>query len=356
MKSKNLDIQFFKFLYSCIIVIYHLAAHTSISCPGGYCGVEFFLLSAGLFLFMSFEKGEERGKPHTPGQYLFRRFSRFLPWSATGLILTIFVEYVLIKKVATFGAWADLFAKGFWEFFMVNMNGMNNDVLLINGPAWTLSAMLIVGFFIWVLMYYYKKPFIQLIMPLTLVIGFGIWAHLPSANTERWIGFTNFGTFRTWLIFCLSYYCLQLGKKMSGVSFTKAGKWGLTITELLCHTISLVIIFARAERYYQWLITFLFGIAIAIAISGHSYLAEFLGKFKGIQFLGDVSMSIYLVHSAVILLFLDRFSIKAWGYADLLPLFAAVLVVSLAHYYGTKLIVYISDKIRPHARKVLIKE
>lgn len=57
MKSKNNDIQLFKFLYCWIIVLYHLEHDTSgVACPGGSFGVEYFLLSSGIFLFMGFER------------------------------------------------------------------------------------------------------------------------------------------------------------------------------------------------------------------------------------------------------------------------------------------------------------
>ena len=74
MKSKNLDVQLFKFLYSCLIVIYHLAADTRIVCPGGYYGVEYFLLTSGLFLFLSFSKKEGTDTLMTPGQFFAKRF------------------------------------------------------------------------------------------------------------------------------------------------------------------------------------------------------------------------------------------------------------------------------------------
>ena len=80
MKSKNLDVQLFKFLYSCMIVVYHLAADTRIVCPGGYYGVEYFLLTSGLFLFLSFFKKEGSDSLMTPGQFFGKRFWRFLPW------------------------------------------------------------------------------------------------------------------------------------------------------------------------------------------------------------------------------------------------------------------------------------
>ena len=117
MKKQNLDIQFFKFFYSCIIVLYHLAAWTTISCKGGYYGVEYFLLTAGLFLFLSFQRGEERGKNQTPGQYLWKRFIRFLPWSTTAFILTVVVERVFVNPVESLRTWANLFPSDIFEDF-----------------------------------------------------------------------------------------------------------------------------------------------------------------------------------------------------------------------------------------------
>lgn len=355
MKKQNLDIQFFKFLYSCIIVIYHLAANTAISCKGGYCGVEYFLLTAGLFLFLSFQRGEERGKVQTPGQYLWKRFIRFLPWSVTAFLMTVVLDRVFINPVDSVGAWADLFASDIFEILMVKLNGMTNNVYLVNAPAWTLSAMLIVGFAIWTLMYHYKKPFLALIMPLTIIAGYGFWTYLPSADTEKWIGFTTFGSFRTWLVMCLSFYCIPMSKKLSEVPFNKLGKAVLTVVEILIHAFSLFVIFRWEQRYYQWLLTLLFMASIAIALSGHSYLEKLFAKSKLVALLGEVSMSIYLVHTAVIRGFAHVYDMSQWSYVQLLPLFAVLLVVAFLHYYGTKLLVWVLSKLSKKTMAILTR-
>lgn len=357
MKSQNLDIQFFKFVYSCIIVLYHLTASTAIECKGGYCGVEYFLLTAGLFLFLSFERGEKTGKQSTPCQYLTKRFWRFLPWSTTAFIAAVLVERVWINPTTSLVAWFDYFAGDIWELLMIKWNGMNNNTLLLNGPAWTLSAMLIIGFLIWTFMYYYKKLFLTLIMPLTLIIGFGYWMHLPSANTEAWIGFTTFGTFRTWLIMCLSLFCIPIAQKLADYPLNKKGKILLSIVEVLIHAVALVVIFERAQRYHQWMVTLLFMMSIAIALSGHSFLARFLEKSRIVRFLGELSMSIYLMHVSVIRVFRHLFDISAWSYYELLPLFVVLLAVAVAHYYGTKWAVRgVSDLWETVKRTIAVQE
>lgn len=353
MKTKNLDIQLMKFVYSCVIVIYHLTASTRINCIGGYCGVEYFLLTAGLFLFLSFERGEAAGRLITPGQYVLRRFSRFFPWAFTGFLFAGVIDYTVIGKTESLGRWMDHFAKDLWDMLLISWNGMNKNTLMLNAPAWTLSAMLIVGFFIWTLLYHYKRPFLSLIMPLTLVVGFGIWTHLPSADTERWIGFTNFGTFRTWLIMCLSYYCVLLGRKLSEVPLNRKGKLLLTAVEVLIHVFALVVMFRRAERYYQWMLTLLFMLSIGIAISGHSYLADVLERSRLSRYLGEISMSVYLVHAPLIRLFRHFYDVSDWSYPELMPLFAAVLAASVVHHWITGQLVRASGKLFSGMKRLL---
>lgn len=335
MKSTNLDIQVVKFFYSWAIVVYHLAGCTAVQFRGGYCGVEYFLLTAGVFLFLSFERGEHTGRQRTPGEYVSKRFWRFFPWSITGYLLCVVVERVMINPVTDIVQWIDWFSSDIWEILMIKGNGMNNNMLLLNGPAWTLSAMLIVGFFIWTFLYHYKHAFMNLIMPLTLVMGFGYWMHLPSANTESWMGFTTFGTFRTWLLMCLGYYCLPMGRKLAQIPFNQLGKALLSLCEILIHVFAVAVMVYRAERYYQWLLTLLFMVSIAIAISGHSYLAKIMDGSKTAVFLGNLSMSVYLVHTPVIRWFRSACDMGAWTYIDLLPLFAAVLFAAVVHYYLT---------------------
>lgn len=353
MKSANYNIQTGKFLYSWIIVIYHLAASTSIQYKGGYCGVEYFLLTAGMFLFLSFEKGNAGGATQTPGQYLSKRFWRFFPWSMTAFVLCIVVKRLLVAPPSGVGTLVDWFASDIWEILMIKANGMNNNEVLFNGPAWTLSAMLIVGFFIWTLLYYYKDLFLNLIMPLTLVAGFGYWMHIPSANTEGWIGFTTFGAFRTWLLMCLSYYCIPMSRKLELIPFNKRGKILLTVAEISIHIFALVVMRFRAERYYQWLLTLLFMVSIAIAMSGHSLLGRLLEKLTICKSLGDWSMSIYLVHTPVNVWFRTNFDMSAWGYSELIPLFLTVAVVAVLHSGITKWVMGMTPKLSKAVMKQL---
>ena len=260
-------------------------------------------------------------------------------------MLTVLVKRVLIENIYSPAAWMDFFSKDIWELLMVSANGINDNTYFVNSPAWTLSAMLIAGFLIWTFLYHYKKPFYALVLPITLIFGYGYWMHLPSANTELWIGFTTFGLFRAWIVMCLSSICIPVARKVSAIPFNKKGRILLTTAEILIHVFALAVMFLRATRHYQWLLTVLFIFAIAIAMSGHSYLAKFLEKSGIVRLLGEVSMSVYLVHSVVITAFGYVFDMANWTFVQIIPVFAMVLFAAFVHHFFTKWFVMQSRKL-----------
>lgn len=103
------------------------------------------------------------------------------------------------------------------------------------------------------------------------------------------------------------------------------------------HLLLLWICLYRNTKYYQWLAILLFMLSIAIAFSGKSYLEQLLRRVRFVPFLGELSLSIYLVHYPMIQL--QEWILKHIGiarYYDYRLLFAAVVVVAaLLHYYLT---------------------
>lgn len=74
-QHRNLEIDLLKFLYSWVIVFYHFFQEGAGSegpryFIGGYYGVEFYLLTAGAFLFLTYERQKERQSVRMPYQYL----------------------------------------------------------------------------------------------------------------------------------------------------------------------------------------------------------------------------------------------------------------------------------------------
>ena len=278
------------------------------------------------------------------------------PWSLTGYLMAAVVRYGIIDGIRSPGALMDLFSSDIWEILMVKWNGMNQGQQLLNGPAWTLSALCIVGFLVWGCLYYYGDRFLNLFMPLTILLGYGYWRNLEYAGTEAWIGFTAFGTFRTWLVICLSYYVVLMAKRLGKIRLKPLGSRILTIVEILLHLWSLWLIFNRSSRYAQWLTTLLMMGALAIALSGQSLMVKWLNGSRIVDYLGELSMCVFLVHMPVIQLYRWMFDIRNATFLELIPLFLAITAVSVCHLWATKWLIRVVPRWTARIKSKLIEE
>lgn len=108
--------------------------------------------------------------------------------------------------------------------------------------------------------------------------------------------------------------------------------------EVGLHVFCLWAMLTRDTRYYQWLVTLLLALAVAIALSGKSCLGPQLARLRVIPFLGEISLSVYLTHYAVL-----EANHRLWQHMgqpmeEHIPLFVLlVLAFALLHYFLTKL-------------------
>ena len=196
------------------------------------------------------------------------------------------------------------------------------------------------------------KTFIHIIALLTAIIGLGVGANLSSTDMNGYIGFTMFGTFRIWLVYCMSYYCILLCK--NGASAVEWGReWLLTILELLIHAMALYYVFTSADYSIQCVLMGLFMFSTAIAMSGHSYIAKALEKSKLADFWGEVSISMYLIHSTVIGLFQNSFGLGFFGAIELAGLGLVIWGEAVFHYCEIRWMVIGIGAIKKLVQKVV---
>lgn len=320
-------IDIWKFVYAWFIVFYHIYKSTGQHFAGGFYGVEFYLLAAGVFFFRKLEKG-----PENPPRYIGRRFMRFFPWSFTAFIFAFVVVRIIIDGSTSPVGLIKYLSQDIWEILLVDMSGLNGGAYPVNGPAWTLSSMFLVEI-IMIGCFHYKKAFVNVFLPLTLMVGFGYWRAIPSAAVANWIGFTTFGTFRAWVVYGCAYYCLQLSEYLRDKPFTRLGESALTVLETFCHAFAIVAMVTTDSRYFQWCTLLAFLVAIAISMSGHSLWNVWLAKCAPVsKFLGGFSLSLYLMHRPVDWYFEKLYPDDVVRYAHLLPMLAVIILCSLAQY------------------------
>lgn len=329
---RNTNIDFLKFLYSLAIVFYHFYSETSLHFISGRYAVEFFLITAGIFFFKTWRRNEDPPPPHI---YIYKRYTRFMPWTTTAFIFTFILRRVVIAG-NTPRQLINYLSRDIWEVLLIKMNGMNNGSMLLNSPAWTVSAMLLVEIVMIGCLFCNKKVFMNVIIPISIIVGFGFWRQLSSAEQEKWIGFTTFGVFRAWLVYCCAWPCLRLSEYIHAIDFKPLGKVALTVVETLCVVFTFLVMTHKATRYWQWCTLLAFVILIAIALSGHSLWSRVLEKaYRFVKFLGAFSLSIYLSHLPVLKYFEYIYPDTGVLYAHVGQYTIVVIISALAHYFIT---------------------
>lgn len=188
-KNRNYNIDFWKFFYAWAIVFFHFYARTNEHIIGGRFGVEYFLLVSGVFFFMAYERESETGGlTTTPYGYLKKRFWQFFPPAFVGFMMSVVVVRYVVSHPASLDNILGYLSSDIWEILLIKMNGLNKNGDFINGPAWTMSSMLIVQFLLWGCLYHFNRKFLDIFMPATLLIGFGYWRNIDIADHSLWIG------------------------------------------------------------------------------------------------------------------------------------------------------------------------
>ncbi len=326
---RNVMIDLGKFVYIWVIVFYHIYRDTESHFISGRFGVEFFLLAAGVFFF----RGLERNLADPP-RYIGRRFMRFFPWSFTAFIFAFVVIRVVINGDTSLADITERLSSDIWEALLVKMNGINNGKSFLNTPAWTLSSMFLVEIILIGCFFSCRKVFVNVLLPLSLMIGFGYWRVTESYDMEDWIGFTAFGTLRTWLVYGCAYYCTKLIGWLQKLDLTRLAEVLLTALETLCHIFAFTAMCYKVTRCWQWCTLLAFFTAIAIEMSGHSLWNRALRRLsRPIGWLSSFSLSIYLMHRPVTRYFEHLYPDTEVYYAHLLPMLAVIILCSLAQYF-----------------------
>lgn len=301
MKTRNCTIDAMKFVMALVIAFYHFYMQTHKHLIGGIYAVEFFFLAASLFFFAKLER--ETSKPALNPQngspyiyiYIRKRFVRFFPWTFSAFLFYILVNGGFPLKINA----ADYFAPRLGEIFLIGMNGFVSKKSLLNDPTWSLSSMLIVEFIFCYLWTRHKKVLTEFIVPISIVVGLGLWINLKSNALSSWIGFTCFGNLRAWVVYCAGYLSYLLAKRIKQISFNLRGRIAVTIVEIAGYLAAIAIMMWRCNVYYQWTCTAIMAVSLAISYSRVSLLEQILsGKWISsvCGYLGKLSFSVYLLH------------------------------------------------------------
>lgn len=332
--KRNASIDITKAVFAIIILLFHVKNKTSlIICPSGHVAVDYYLITAGCYLFIKAEKAG--GATMAPHSYFVHRFRRFFAGSTVAFCFAYAIDVYIRKPPFTFDGVIKEVSNHIWELLMIHWTGIGNA---INGPAWTISTLLLMGTLIYGGIYCNKKVFTSIIIPTSLILGFGIWSHLEKQAYNTWLGCVYFSTFRTYVDMLIGYYCVLFAKSLMEKGYGKNKRLALSMIEILSILFTIYIMMTKSGLRYQYLCILLFFFSISISLSEISIFHELLQKYSKITaLLAEVAFSLYLMHGPIIKLY-DNI-IQSWdSKRKLLVFFVIMCVAVVIHWFITKIV------------------
>ena len=294
---KNNAVEFFRFLFVCIIFILHFRGYGKFDSQtghfnGGYLGVEFFFIVSGYLLMGRASNDKEDANPAKKSlRYLISRYIRLYP----AYLLSIII--LLIYKNCSDSTFQLLtvIKKGFPDILALQIFWRPQA---INGHLWFISANLWASFLVYYFVSKDKESFLYLIEPISLLVFIGATfrahGHLDlTANDVLWISgiraFTEIG------LGCLVYQAVNALKD----SHIKLNRWFCSLLEMLLLFVIILIMYRTRRDYKDYIMIFLLAVFVFFLFAKQGILSKALDN-RASGFLGSISYLMYLNQALVI--------------------------------------------------------
>lgn len=185
--------------------------HFSANFPGAVIAVEFFFILSGYFLARKFFSLEKKQILYTPYTYTKDHIKSLYP--AYLLSLAVLILYFSAKELVTMSSNQLGFAQSIKNIGILFYNAIPDVVLLqdssiliedggINYPIWQLCTLIIVGHFIYALLWHNKKYAVNVFCPLFALISYAV---ISKPDYDVW---GTVACFYAPLVRCLGPMCI----------------------------------------------------------------------------------------------------------------------------------------------------
>ncbi len=334
MKKHIASIDFLRFVFSLVIVIFH-AKHFDTAPAGtlfsgaGYIGVEFFFLVSGFLMAGTLAK-----KAGIPCHHLGRETLEFV-WHKIKAILLTYVLCVIfsfistvIQKQYTLLEAARHFLSAIWDVILLRATGIG--VANVTSATWYLSAMFLAMLILYPLMRRYKENFTCIIAPLIVLFGLGYvsqeYGHLNLQVKDWKIVYP--GIIRAVTELSLGGICYAVCQKIKLVKFTAFARVLITLIQVAGYVGVILCTTSLPAKRFDYVMLLALAVCVTLSFSGQGIAAGwFPPKLCG--WLGKLSLAMYLHHRWVEF-FLNWLLPESLGYPTIFGIFmGSVFLVSL---------------------------
>lgn len=347
-KERNVAIELWRFLIAIAIIGFHVGFIIARACDGsnGYFVMPeakwffgssevllIFTLTAGYFMVAHHEKREKdeeymaKSASRRAWEYTWSRIKTLLPVLVIGYFLGIVFSTKFYYPDYDLQQILTMTVNSIWEFLgfhAVGLRSTGNEFFNLNGPLWFISAIFVVGYFLYWLLCKNKDVLVGFIAPLATIFFAGWWCFTGTrASQTAWstFGLQTTSTngmggsatdttatlgFNNGLIFVmigllggiLIYY---LVKALKEHKFSNTGKFGLTILNVACSGLLLWYTIYQPTYFNleRWTVAFLIFVVITLSLLNKDSLTKLLNNKitnKLFAYLGSISLQIYMLH------------------------------------------------------------
>lgn len=272
----NYFIDFIKFIFSFIIVIYHSWIFKGTFGLGyfnyGYLAVDFYFITTGYLMMNSISSNKKYKDLGTDTfQYLKRKFIKLLPY----LLLSYIIAGLFIYE-SEFLNFKILFSNSVVaEVFQLSSTGVG---MQLNTATWYISSMLIALLILYPLARKYKNTYIYVISPIVLLFLLTLIYSLKiNINDPLLVAFFGQnGLYKAFIFIILGNYSYILANKIKVSIVDRFDKILLTIIEFIIYI--LLIITFHYNIFGTIFVALITLIAVSITFSKESYTSKIFNK------------------------------------------------------------------------------
>ena len=298
-RKENHSIDFFKFLFCCIIFLMHYRCYfisiyeSNDNFSGGYLGVEFFFLVSGFFMMSTLQHSAliPGSAEKSAFLYLIKRYRRLYPLYIISIILYILTQKLIYSSYSIKLA----ILKGFPNFLALQIFWRPINISI---HFWYVSALLWASFLVYYLLLKNKDLFIYIIEPISLLSFIGItyrlYGHIDLTDANLlWI--CGFRAFVEIGLGCCIYCIFEEAKTRK----SNLSPWIYTVLEVSLLFVILAIMYRTRQDYKDYVMIFLLAAFTFLIFLKRGYLSTLLdNQFSA--FLGSISYLMYLNQCTII--------------------------------------------------------
>ena len=356
MKNRNRAIDFLKFIFAIIIVVFH--GTESIDPEGGIfrsgrLAVEFFFIVSGYFMCVSAEKFRNQEIGFSTFSFIKNKVLKLMPNYYVGWVIAFLFTHIF-RKIEFKTALIDI-VKSVPELLMIGHAGFL--WYRYNGVTWYLSAMLLSMAIVFPLILKYKERFYYIIAPISFlfITGFLFKTKGSLSAPFEWVGFCYLGLPRGFAEIMGGCICYKISRYLKRIRFKPLMRTIISFMEWGLYSAAIIYMFAHKVSRYDFVVLFILMAAVTITLSNVS-LDKNIFRSEVFQWLGEYSFSLYLGHTYWRILQSYIFP-AAWDLKQRMTgYFVLSLITGLFIMYVSKGLKVLWRRISPQVKKCLLEE